>query len=1186
MQLLQLRIKNLNSLKGEHCIDFVNGPLGATGLFAITGPTGAGKSTILDAITLALYNQTPRSGSVSKNDIARLGSIITRNTNEAWAQVDYRIKGITYRSHWGISVNRNGNLRDYSLSLSRQEGDGTFVALDVKRNEVPKENAQLIGLNFDQFLRSILLSQGDFARFLKSNANERGELLEKITGTEIYREIGKSCYERQRAENDELRQLKVQLEGIDLMSDELVKQVELELQEINQNAKEQKKEVDALRLQQRILEEYLNVQKKIETTEKQIAQLKQQKLAFAPDKQRLQKHLQILPLKADIVAIQNARQALAEKDKERIANEKQLQALSDAKIKLEQEKCKQEQALKEHHAKQEQLGPVIKQVRSLDETIKIEQTALERLQKSAEEEGEQMDKLHKELKKQDAAIEQQEQAIKQLNEYLNGHRQFEKLGERLPLIKQVAVTLQSQQKAFNAKLQQLDASPTKQQLLGTTEVAERINILGAAIRQSQSFIADKTKLLGDKLQDAEQLYNELKSWQGKDRTLEKAIELDKEKAILQKEQKALIITVDKTSKELLDSEKKLELFEKAMAINTKHVDELKSRRERELMEAKYEEARKMLKPDEACPLCGSLQHPYVEHYEAKPSDTEKLLKNRLDEQEQLKLNEKEYVALVSKLKSDIYTNKLQLEQIDSKLVTRAKSVEALVKELYPDTPIESSFLVKERKQVAKQLEELELHIRQAEQLSKAASRNKDFTALMEHLSIVSEENKRLHECLSDYQLDDSEYSSDEVIKVLTARHQQYQEKQAQLQEAEKMYLQQKVSRTEKGDHLKEAAGRYAKLDKEKEAVDKGLNMIVEKRHAMFGKQEPDEVEKEIKEQGEVLLNLHKELEIRGKENSTLSDTLVSRQKALQEQMKRDEQQLIANSESLKQQLSKRQISSIEQALEALLGESEAGQLEKRQQELASTEHQLEHTFKESKEKLFELKGKVKKLNLSLDEMAGQIHQKESLLNENIGNAGALSERLKADRANKVKFEEKAVAIRKQEMVVRRWSDLTVLLGDATGNKFARFAQELTLRQVLQLANKHLKGLSDRYLVKHVKAENLDELFVVDAYHGNAERSVKTLSGGESFLVSLSLALGLSDLAGQNTVIGSLFIDEGFGTLDQNTLDVALSALEKLQVETKRTIGIISHVPALKERVSTQIDLAKDAAGYSTLTIKN
>ena len=230
MQLLQLRIKNLNSLKGEHLIDFEKGPIGNTGLFAITGPTGAGKSTILDAITLALYNQTPRSGSVSKNDIARLGSIITRNTDEAWAQLDYRVKNITYRSQWGISRNRNGNLRDYTLVLSKQEDDGQFVSMADKRNEVPKENAKLIGLNFDQFLRSILLSQGDFARFLKSNANERGELLEKITGTEIYRQLGRACYERRGKEVKELEYLKIQLEGIEILSEEQRQEAENELE--------------------------------------------------------------------------------------------------------------------------------------------------------------------------------------------------------------------------------------------------------------------------------------------------------------------------------------------------------------------------------------------------------------------------------------------------------------------------------------------------------------------------------------------------------------------------------------------------------------------------------------------------------------------------------------------------------------------------------------------------------------------------------------------------------------------------------------------------------------------------------------------------------------------------------------------------------------------------------------------
>ena len=198
----------------------------------------------------------------------------------------------------------------------------------------------------------------------------------------------------------------------------------------------------------------------------------------------------------------------------------------------------------------------------------------------------------------------------------------------------------------------------------------------------------------------------------------------------------------------------------------------------------------------------------------------------------------------------------------------------------------------------------------------------------------------------------------------------------------------------------------------------------------------------------------------------------------------------------------------------------------------------------------------------------------------------LKEKLNIDTQNKQKQKERLILIDKQTQEFNRWNELSMLIGDATGNKFSKYAQELTLKQVLNLANKHLKLLSDRYKIKHVKTDNLDDLFVVDFYHGNAERSVQTLSGGESFLVSLSLALGLSDMAGQNTVIGSLFIDEGFGTLDQDTLDVALSALEKLQSETNRTIGIISHVPALKERVTTQIELKKDASGYSTLQIVN
>ena len=139
-------------------------------------------------------------------------------------------------------------------------------------------------------------------------------------------------------------------------------------------------------------------------------------------------------------------------------------------------------------------------------------------------------------------------------------------------------------------------------------------------------------------------------------------------------------------------------------------------------------------------------------------------------------------------------------------------------------------------------------------------------------------------------------------------------------------------------------------------------------------------------------------------------------------------------------------------------------------------------------------------------------------------------------------------------------------------------------ELMKLANRHLTKLNNRYLIKKGEENTKDDLIVIDTYQGNTIRSVKTLSGGESFLVSLALALGLSDLAGKTTKIESLFIDEGFGSLDQETLDIALNALEKLQSETNRTIGIISHVESLKERIRTRIELNKSATGYSTIEI--
>ena len=164
-----------------------------------------------------------------------------------------------------------------------------------------------------------------------------------------------------------------------------------------------------------------------------------------------------------------------------------------------------------------------------------------------------------------------------------------------------------------------------------------------------------------------------------------------------------------------------------------------------------------------------------------------------------------------------------------------------------------------------------------------------------------------------------------------------------------------------------------------------------------------------------------------------------------------------------------------------------------------------------------------------------------------------------------------------------WQRLDSLIGSARGDKFRKFAQGLTLDHLLLLANSHLARLHGRYLLRRKQTGEL-ELDIVDGWQGDVARDTRTLSGGESFLVSLALALSLSDLVSNKTSIDSLFLDEGFGTLDGDTLDIALTALDTLNASGKM-IGVISHVESLKERIPAQIRVEKGGGiGHSRLVV--
>jgi exonuclease SbcC len=211
----------------------------------------------------------------------------------------------------------------------------------------------------------------------------------------------------------------------------------------------------------------------------------------------------------------------------------------------------------------------------------------------------------------------------------------------------------------------------------------------------------------------------------------------------------------------------------------------------------------------------------------------------------------------------------------------------------------------------------------------------------------------------------------------------------------------------------------------------------------------------------------------------------------------------------------------------------------------------------------------------------QLSQLAQQLRENSAAQGEIRQQLKQDADNRQQQQALMTQIEAAAQTLEDWGWLNTLIGSKEGDKFRKFAQGLTLDNLVWLANEQLARLHGRYLLKRKASEAL-ELEVMDTWQADAVRDTRTLSGGESFLVSLALALALSDLVSHKTRIDSLFLDEGFGTLDSETLDTALDALDALNASGK-VIGVISHVDAMKERIPVQIKVKKiNGLGYSRL----
>jgi exonuclease SbcC len=359
-----------------------------------------------------------------------------------------------------------------------------------------------------------------------------------------------------------------------------------------------------------------------------------------------------------------------------------------------------------------------------------------------------------------------------------------------------------------------------------------------------------------------------------------------------------------------------------------------------------------------------------------------------------------------------------------------------------------------------------------------------------------------------------------------------------------------------------------------------IDNLKSERFQIFKDNDPDKYENKIRLE---IYKLEKELEAEKhifnnleKESYSLKNKIEDiRQKKLEA-----EDSLKIKKYKFESLLRENNFVTIENFEESLLSDEEVDSLSAKLSNLVRERELISLQIGEKRKELEEVKSYLVEKNITLDQITNEIDVLKSQLKGVRENIGSIKQKLSAN--NEIKESHKGLAreIKLKERNLDKYNTLYDLIGSSDGKKFRSFAQELTFDILIKHANRHLKKITDRYILTRDKKEKLC-FSVIDNYQAGEIRSTKNLSGGESFIVSLALALGLSSMSSKNVRVDSLFLDEGFGTLDEETLETALDAISNLKQENK-TIGIISHLTYIQERIRTHIRLTQKSGGKSII----
>ena len=1239
MKILAIRGENLASLAGKFEIGFDRAPLKDAGLFAITGRTGAGKSTILDALCLALYDKIPRlahttegvpvgraeddeSLLVKSNDVR---SILRKGSVYGAAEVEFvGADKHRYRARWEVRRARSkvsGKLQTQQISLVDQD---TGQIIGQNRTDIKQAIEERIGLTFDQFRRSVLLAQGDFAAFLKAKHDERSSLLERITGTEIYSRLSIAAHQRAREEQLLLTQLQDKLQDQLPLPEEQRLELEQQIRALTGAHEQGRRQLKAI---QAVLDWYKGLGELEQEQNRAAEELQRARLdwqAAEPERLLLAQVEACQPLRPMLEHWQQICQNL-EKASGKLEHAKQRQAQAqEMKARLVGELAAAQQQLAAAEQGSEAAQPRLKLARELDTRLHLAQDEVAASESQLAELTGQYDQLAGERSESLQQQGRQGSKLAELGEWRAEHSHYRPVAENWQHW-QAELTRYRQQHAEAADC--ANALEKSQALVDDQEqeLAKARNGRDGAVAEAEQLAVRLGQL---RLESASLSLNELSQARSR---------LDERLPVLQRAL-ALIQESGRTRKRLRQYDEELTATEQRIVAEQAAIGRLDQARQNHqvaLAEAKRalqlaqatgqrtaEQLRELLVAGQPCPVCGATEHPW--------HDPEALIARQTDAQQQrvdeLERESGHWLVQATEARHRLSAAEAETGQLREALEEDRSLLDRLTAEWaalsFPDKP-ES----REDEQTEPELERLLASA--AAERKHVGEREQQALALQNKIQDLQQQSERVQASIQEWSRRTNVLENDQtrlLAEQKSGRHrleqcrQQLQaitgvlaepfagigDWQQQLIDDPDRYTERCANwvrewrEHEKGiDRLQksleacaaeqrllaqrlEQVGQLREAKSEQTAAQRELyRRLGDERRAIFDGKSADQVEQALDQE-------------KRQTKRRYELALTDHQHASQEFIKAE--QAVGHSECELTDLSE-QVRNAELKLDAALAERSLS----RDRLIALLEH--DGVWLEKQKAYFDALGQHRvraeeKLKLCAEQRerheAGRPEMEHAAAEQSAlelqHSQQALSEQtqakvfeLKRDDERKQASRELRQALDAQRHSWQLWASLDQLIGSANGQKFRKFAQSLTLDALLGYANRHLLDFARRYQLQRAPGSDL-ELQVIDTDMGDEVRSVHSLSGGESFLVSLALALGLSSLAATTTPVESLFIDEGFGSLDQETLDSAMASLDTLQ-SMGRKVGVISHVPAMVEDIAVQVVVEKQGGGGSRVLIR-